>query len=145
MSSEKVRMRLIDILPNDFPNKKSWKRVVSRFPQKDNRLLDLDTILDKNGEPAILIVKGNKYGFCARNGNHTLTRIIQLFGEDIEVSFFEPNNDWFRSHDLMEDIDWRVRTIKDWGCKNFLDFLKCCMTEKFYKSETGYTKNWGSD
>ena len=58
MTEAKVSIRLNDIHPNDFPCKASWYRVTDRFPVADPGLLDLDSVTDKDGLPAVVITQG---------------------------------------------------------------------------------------
>ena len=137
-------MRLNDIHPNDFPNRKSWDRVLARFPSANKTLLNLDTIKDDEGQQAVVITKGGKYGFSARNGNHTLARILSLFGAEAEVTF-TPNTelrDWHAPGEFQEDVDWRIEIVSKWGAGTFIQFLEKCLQDEFYQSNTDEMPLW---
>ena len=144
MSPEQVIMKLNDICPSDFPDERSWERVLEKFPDKDPALLDLDSIQDKQGRQAIIITKGSERGYSARNGNHTLARIAQLFGDGVEVTF-TPNTelrDWHQPGEFQKDVDWRVSAVANWGVSTFVEFLEKCLEGEFYKSETNERPLW---
>lgn len=130
-------MKLNDIRPNDFPDRKKWERVLVKFPEANSELLNIDSILNRDGNRGIIITEGQKNGYCVVGGNHTLARLVQLFDPDIEVNF-TPEVEirkWFPPNEFQEDVDRMVELLAKWGINTLTEFLKRCLEGDFHGFE----------